>query len=37
LPSLAAVVEVTIFPNHCSGFGSSLLAKTVVTGADEPE
>lgn len=37
VPALAPVVEVTTFPNHCSGFGSSLLAKTDVTGADGPE
>jgi hypothetical protein len=37
VPALAAVVEVTIFPNHCSGLGSSLLAKTVVTGSGVPE
>lgn len=34
VPALvAAAVEVTMFPNHCSGLGSSLLAITVVTGA----
>lgn len=37
MPALVAVVEVTMFPNHCSGLGRSLLAKTVVTGAGAPE
>jgi len=34
---LVAVVEVTMFPNHCSGLGRSLLATTVVTVAGAPE
>jgi len=35
--ALVAVAEVTMFPNHCSGLGRSLLAKTVVTVAGAPE
>lgn len=36
-PAPAAVVEVTMFPNHCSGRGSSLLAITAVMEDGVPE